>query len=77
MIDIIMDGRVYDLTTYHYKDLWIIDDLGSEGALGLFFRHAVAFEQEDISAYWQSGLNHLPEDFQRLIDQYQSMSGIA
>lgn len=77
MIDIIMDGRVYDLTTYHYKDLWIIDDLGSEGALGLFFRHAVAYEQEDISAYWQRGLNHLPDDFQALIDQYQSMSGIA
>lgn len=70
MIDIIMDGRVYDLTTYHYNDLYIIDDVGKEGALGLFFRHAVAFQQEDISAYWQSGLNHLPNDFERLIDQY-------
>ncbi|MBQ8350770.1 MAG: hypothetical protein IJY20_01840 [Clostridia bacterium] len=73
MIDIIMDGRVYDLTTYHYNDLMIIDETAKEGALGLFFRHAVAFPTEDISAYWQSGLNHLPEDFYDLIDDYMTM----
>lgn len=75
MINLIMEGRVYDLTTYHYSDLYIINDLGKEGALGLFFRHALAFPQEDISAFWQSGLNHLPSDFEDLINGYETAFG--
>lgn len=75
MINLIMEGRVYDLTTYHYNDLYIINNAGQEGALGLFFRHVLAFPTEDISSYWQSGLTHLQSDFEDLIDGYETAFG--
>ena len=73
MIDMIMDGRVYDLTTYHYKDL-VVNKHHGDGALGLFFRYLVKNETHDISAYWDSCQNFLPDDLQRLIEDYMSIA---
>ena len=72
MIDIIMKGRVYDLSTYHYDDLLV--SAGDSGSLGLFFRHVVHHANEDILAYWQGCLEHLPDDLDDLIDQYVNMN---
>ena len=71
MIDIIMEGRVYDLTTYHYNELKVSDEV--EGSLGLFFRYVVCNYTEDIHGYWQASLNHLPDDLDELINDYINM----
>lgn len=72
MIDIIMDGRVYDLTTYHYNELLVSKD--PNGALGLFFRYTVSNHTKDISAYWQSCQEFLPDDLNDLIEDYEGIA---
>ncbi len=72
MIDIIMDGRVYDLTTYHYNELLVSDE--PNGSLGLFFRYCVSNPTEDIASYWSSCLNFLPDDVMDLIQDYNDIS---
>ena len=76
MIDIIMDGRVYDLTTYHYNDL-VVNKNHGDGALGLFFRYLIKNSHVDISAYWQSCQNYLPDDMDRLISDYESIAAMG
>ncbi|MBQ8350769.1 MAG: hypothetical protein IJY20_01835 [Clostridia bacterium] len=72
MIDIIMDGRVYDLTTYHYNELEVSDE--PNGAFGLFFRYCVANPTKDIASYWSSCLGFLPEDVEDLINDYAEVA---
>ena len=72
MIDIIMDGRVYDLTTYHYNELEVSEE--ANGAFGLFFRYCVSNPNKDISSYWSSCLGFLPDDVQDLIDAYDKLA---
>lgn len=74
MIDKIMEGRVYDLTTYHYDEL-VVDDVNN-GSLGLFFRHVVTIDRNtDITAYYDKGkVSRLPRELANLIAEYKRIA---
>ena len=73
MIDKIMEGRVYDLSTYHYNDL-VISWTDSESSLGLFFRYCLKNPTADASSYWQSCTGYLPDDLLDLIQEYEELA---
>ncbi len=74
MINLIMDGRVYDLSTYHYADLQLTStDGNAENFLGTFFRYVIQNKNTDIMQYW-NGSSYLSGDLQELIVQYESLA---
>lgn len=77
MIDLIMDGRTYDLTTYHYNELKCSDE--PNGALGLFFRYMVwpNNRNKDITSYWASGNDALGKALDALIIEYDAIAKIG
>ena len=73
MIDIIMKGRRYDLTTYHYAEI-IGNTSGDEQSLGLFFRHLLKTDlNTDASTYYSSQLPSYSAGFEQLITDYVEM----
>ena len=72
MIELIMAGRRYDLTTYHYSD---ISTNGVDGgALGLFFRNLLKSDTKtDASTYWQTNMIVWNRALEIVIDKYENM----
>ncbi len=68
MIDIIMEGRIYDLSAYHYNEL----TLGGT-PFAITFRHLIRNPQQDIVQYWQSNSGGLEIQMGDLMDRYDSI----
>jgi len=76
MIEIIMEGRLYDLATLHYARLYYTDSTLNAGynfGLGLLMRHSVTYKIADMSAYWTSVKDVLQGRLEELIDEYINM----
>lgn len=76
MIELIMAGRTYDISTYHYEDLKLVSASGATANLsyGLFFRHLIGSgSTEDIAGFWTSNADQLRIQFEDLIAQYNEM----
>lgn len=72
MIELIMAGRRYDLTTYHYSD--ISTNGVDSGALGLFFRNLLKSDTKtDASTYWQTNMIVWNRALEIVIDKYENM----
>ena len=54
MIDKILNGRVYDLVTYHHADL-LIDQSDAANHLHAFFRVLVNNPDKEVRNYWDQG----------------------
>lgn len=80
MIDLIIEGRVYDLATYHHADLWI-DSSNAARHLHAFFRVLVNDPDLEVSDYWALGNTILEGDaytegsVNHLIAKYINMFG--
>lgn len=77
MIKLIMDGRTYDLSTYHYEDLKLVSADGvSNGNLsfGLFFRYLISTTSADIAGFWTSNVDQLQIQMDNLIADYNEMA---
>lgn len=74
MIQKIMDGRRYDITTYHYTE---ISNMGTDNSsLGLYFRVLIRTNlTEDAATYWQSIMVGCNNGFERLISSYMDIFG--
>jgi hypothetical protein len=74
MIQKIMDGRRYDITTYHYTE---ISNMGTDNSsLGLYFRILIKVNlTDDASTYWQSIMIGCNSGFDNLIGSYMDMFG--
>jgi hypothetical protein len=70
MIDLIMAGRVYDLSMYHYSDL-TLDGV----AFTTFFRHLVRNKDQDIIQFWESNAGALDIQMGDLLARYESILG--
>ena len=75
MINLIMDGRVYDLGVYHYNELMLDTTDDSNGAFALFFRYLIQKDQQDIVQYWQSNSGVLQGRLDGLLGQYADILG--
>ena len=73
MINLIMDGRVYDLGVYHYNEL-MLSSLDN-GALALFFRYLIRDKGQDIVQYWQSNSGSLDIQMAGLMSRYNAILG--
>ena len=76
MIELIMAGRTYDLSTYHYEELKLVTPTGGStgnSSYGLFFRYTIA-DTGDIAAYWTSNVDQLNRQFNQLIADYNEMA---
>ena len=73
MIEKIMAGRVYDLTTYHYTELSTNNT--DDGSLGLFFRRMLSAKHTTAPAsQWNGSDRYVVEPkLQDLIDDYMYM----
>ena len=73
MIEKIMAGRVYDLTTYHYTELSTNNT--DDGSLGLFFRRMLSAKNTtDPASQWNGSDRYVVEPkLQDLIDDYMYM----
>jgi hypothetical protein len=70
MIDLIMAGRVYDLSAYHYNELKM------EGtALATMFRYVIRDKNIDIVQFWQSNSGSLELQMGALLDDYAALLG--
>ncbi len=76
MINIIMDGRVYDLGVYHADELLMVDTL-IETDLGfpVFFRHLLKNRSRDIVQYWESNASLLEYKLDDLLNAYAAIGG--
>ena len=76
MIEIIMEGRTYDLSTYHYEDLKLVSTTGSSGNLsyGIMFRHLIADKSADIAGFWTANVEQLQIQMENLIAEYNEMA---
>ena len=76
MINLIMDGRVYDLGVYHMDDL-VLEDRATPTDLGfaVFFRHLLKHRSKDIVQYWQSNSGSLETQLDNLLNSYASILG--
>ena len=54
MVDKILNGRVYDLVTYHHADL-LIDQSNAANHLHAFFRVLVNNPDKEVRNYWDQG----------------------
>jgi hypothetical protein len=70
MINIIMDGRVYDLGVYHYNELMLASADTDNGAFALFFRYLLQNKDQDIVQYWQSNSSSLDGKLNSLLNNY-------
>mgnify|MGYP003307488732 CR=1 FL=1 len=70
MINMIMDGRVYDLGMYHYNDLVFDATSEYDGAFALFFRYLIRNPEKDIVQYWQSYSLPLQLQMDALVNKY-------
>ncbi len=74
MIDLIIKGRIYDISTFHYEELRLGGSTDVD-SLGLFFRHMIHNPNSKPSTYWASGASALESSFEDLIDRYSSITG--
>ena len=74
MIDTIMEGRVYDLSTYHYVEL---TTGGDDNALGLFFRRMLSVNNKtDPASQWNDRERDIfAIQLEDLIADYEGMFG--
>ena len=70
MINLIMEGRVYDLSSYHYNELSLGDT-----AFATVFRHLVRERDKDIVQYWTSNSGALEIQLGILLDKYENLQG--
>ena len=70
MINMIMDGRVYDLGMYHYNDLVFDATSEYDGAFALFFRYLIRNPEKDIVQYWKSYSLPLQLQMDALVNKY-------
>ena len=75
MINIIMDGRVYDLGMYHYNELVLDPTDQYDGAFALFFRYLIRNPGKDIVNYWQSNSGNLDGQMSSLMSRYNAILG--
>jgi hypothetical protein len=73
MINMIMDGRVYDLGVYHYNELMLASADTDNGAFALFFRYLIRNNGQDIVQYWQSNSGALENQMNTLLGKYGSI----
>ncbi len=71
MIDLIMDGRIYDITTYHYNELILENKTNS--TLGLFFRYMILNKDTKAATYWKQYGTLVEQEFDDLIEDYNSI----
>lgn len=76
MIEMIMAGRRYDLSTYHYSDVTLPSLAGSTNAsLGLFFRYMVNDDQNrDAATFWSQCADAVNASFRDLVEEYESIA---
>ena len=68
MINLIMEGRVYDLAAYHYNELSLTGT-----AFATMFRHLVRERDQDIVQFWQSNAGSLEIKLTDLLNNYASI----
>jgi hypothetical protein len=75
MINLIMDGRVYDLGVYHYNELVFDATDKYNGAFALFFRYLIRNKDLDIIQYWEQYSGTLDGQMDNLLGQYADILG--
>lgn len=71
MVNLIMEGRVYDLAVYHMNELMMQDDLiDTDLGFAVFFRHLLKNRSRDIVQYWESNSALLDYQLGELLDSY-------
>ena len=74
MINIIMDGRLYDLGVYHMNSLQLEDlDTPTDTGLAVFFRHLLKHRSKDIIQYWTSNKGSLELQLDQLLNDYANI----
>ena len=76
MIEIVMNGRLYDLATLHYARVYYTDNTLNSGynfGLGLMMRHSITYKIADISTYWVSVQDQIGIRLEELVDEYVNM----
>ena len=80
MIELIMAGRLYDLTTYHYDDIKFASAATDNSSYGLFFRYLISTAPAaDIASFWEANRSSLQAQLDDLIAEYETIvpSGAA
>ena len=76
MIQIIMDGRLYDFATLNYYRLNYDNPTNSNSeSLGLFMRLTITNKTSDVSSLWEAVKDQLYGRMDELIDDYVNMYG--
>ena len=72
MIDLIMNGRMYDLTIYHYKELALSKE--SNDTLGLLYRYMLLHPTQAFSTHWTQYQSTVEYEFDALITKYNEIT---
>ena len=75
MINIIMDGRVYDLGVYHYNELVLSGTVSDNGSFALMFRYLILNKEQDIVQYWTMNSGSLQIRLDGLLGDYAEILG--
>ena len=76
MINLIMDGRVYDLGIYHHNELMLAGSQYQDADIAAFvllFRYLINYSGQDITQYWQSSKESLEISMDALMSRYNAI----
>ncbi len=73
MLEIIMNGRLYDLSILHYADLYYDKPGAADLGLGLLMRNSINDNIADISSFWASVRDQVSARLDDLIYEYEHM----
>ena len=74
MIDLIMDGRMYDISIYHYADLKLTVNGDDGSSIGLIYRYLLSYPGTALSTYWRTNENTINANFDSLIEKYNAIT---
>ena len=72
MIDLIMNGRMYDLTIYHYNELRL--STTENDTLGLLYRYMLLHPTQAFSTHWTQYQSTVEYEFDDLITKYNEIT---
>lgn len=75
MLEIIMEGRLYDFATLHYADLYYPKQGSNDVGLGLLMRNSINENIPEISVFWTSVRSAVQDHLDELTTKYETMYG--
>ena len=73
MLEIIINGRLYDLSILHYADLYYDKPGAADLGLWLLMRNAVNNRIADITSFWASVRDQVSVRLDDLVYEYEHM----